>query len=246
MDLSRKFSVVVPMYNEADNAEPLITEIATAIEDEFDAEIIVVDDGSSDATWQNLLTLSHSISRLKPIRHKQNKGQSAALVTGIRFARYPWVITLDGDGQNDPADIPEMIRLLAAKSHFHENYLIAGNRRKRKDTWLKRISSRVANNVRSRLLQDDCMDTGCGLKIFPRDIFLRLPHFNHMHRFLPYLFKLYQVPIANIKVNHRPRQSGCSKYGFHDRLWAGIVDIIGVLWLKARNCHVEAEVPERV
>ncbi|HEY8553032.1 MAG TPA: glycosyltransferase, partial [Burkholderiales bacterium] len=158
-------------------------------------------------------------------------GQSAALMTGARAARAPWIATLDGDGQNDPADIP---RLYAAARKDPRLGLIVGYRRRRHDTLLKRVSSRIANGVRSRVLRDRTPDTGCGLKLIRRELYLALPYFDHMHRFLPALVQALGAPTLSIDVNHRPRQRGRSNYGLHDRLWAGIVDLLGVLWLTRR------------
>lgn len=230
-----QLSIVIPMFNEAENAPFLLREIHEALEGRLDYEVIVVDDGSRDNTDQVLRTLQAGMPRLRVIRHGKNSGQSASVITGVRAARAPWIATLDGDGQNDPADIPALFEQTAGIDPAHEPLLIAGNRRKRNDNWLRRLSSRVANAVRQSLLRDGCSDTGCGLKIFPRDTFMTLPHFNHVHRFIPALFHRAHGRVVNVPVNHRPRVLGESKYGVWNRLWVGIVDILGVLWLQRRG-----------
>lgn len=234
--LGNGFSIIIPMYNEAGNVSPLIEEIDLALSSlNHPYEIIVIDDCSTDSTYQELQN-QHS-PNLRTIRHKTNYGQSAALVTGARHAQYPWLITLDGDGQNDPADIPKIISVLNAQPKNDTGYLIAGNRAKRQDSFLRKCSSRIANSIRQSLLQDECLDTGCSLKCFPRDAFLQVPHFKHLHRYLPALFKRQGVTIVNVKVNHRPRVRGVSKYGVGNRLWVGIMDILGMRWLMRRVCN---------
>jgi dolichol-phosphate mannosyltransferase len=168
---------------------------------------------------------------LRVVRHAARCGQSAAIRTGVTAARAPWIATLDGDGQNDPADIPS---LWALRSGDAAAQMIAGQRTKRRDSWSKRVSSRWANRIRARLLGDDTPDTGCGLKLFPRALYLELPNFDHMHRFLGALMIRQGATIQSVPVNHRPRVRGSSKYGFWDRLWVGIVDMLGVMWLQRR------------
>jgi dolichol-phosphate mannosyltransferase len=236
MDLS----VVVPVYREPDNVEPLVREIADALDGRLEYEIVMVDDGSDDATPERLASARAAFPRLRVIRHLNNSGQSAALVTGIRAARAEWVATLDGDGQNDPADIPRMLDLRDCAPPGRVPDMIAGVRRKRRDTWLRRVSSRVANGVRARLLRDDCPDSGCGLKLFRRDVFMRLPHFNHLHRFVPALVRAAGGSVLTLDVSHRPRERGESKYGLFDRLWVGVVDLFGVMWLQRRSSAVES------
>lgn len=236
-----QLSVVVPFFNEAENVGPLVEEIHSALAGKVEFELVAVDDGSSDETASRLEALARQFPELRLVRHRHNCGQSIALISGIRAARAPWVVTLDGDGQNDPADIP---RLLAERdAHAGENIplLIAGERAKRNDNWLRRLSSRVANSVRQGLLHDDCSDTGCGLKLFPREVFMTVPHFNHLHRFLPALFKRAGGRVLNVPVNHRPRTRGSSKYGVWNRLGVGIVDLFGVRWLQSRPCRAEIE-----
>jgi dolichol-phosphate mannosyltransferase len=239
--LDSAISIVIPMYNEADNVGPLLNEVCLAVKDFSAVEIIVVDDGSTDDTKSRLQQIQAKISFLTVVRHRANFGQSASVVTGVRKAKYPWIVTLDGDGQNDPADIPLLFAQLKKITNNTSLLLIVGNRKKRQDNWLRLVSTRIANSVRAKLLQDDCPDTGCGLKIFPRDAFLALPHFNHVHRFLPALFKRAGGQVINIPVNHRPRLRGQSKYGVMNRLWVGIVDLFGVVWLLRRPCQPEVE-----
>lgn len=230
-----QLSVVIPMYNEAENAAILLQEIHAALEGRLEYEVIVVDDGSTDNTVGILSGLQADMPRLRVIMHGKNSGQSASIITGVRMAKAPWIATLDGDGQNDPADIPALFEQTQDVDPVITPLLIAGNRRKRNDNWLRRLSSRIANNVRSSLLKDGCKDTGCGLKIFPRDVFMSLPHFDHIHRFMPALFQRAHVRVVNVPVNHRPRLRGQSKYGVWNRLWVGIVDILGVRWLQRRG-----------
>ncbi len=225
-------SVVVPVRNEQDNILPLVAEIQAALGGIFRYEIIYVDDGSNDGTPARLQEATTRCPSLRVLRHRHSCGQSTALVTGIRAAQGPLIATLDGDGQNDPADIPALLAVAQADGGA---LLVAGWRARRHDTWLRRFSSRIANGVRGRLLGDHTPDTGCGLKVFPRQLFLELPYFDHMHRFLPALFLRAGGRVESIPVNHRPRTRGTSKYGLHNRLWVGIVDLLGVRWLQARS-----------
>ena len=228
-------SVVVPVKNEEDNVAALISEIRTALDGVVDYEIIYVNDGSTDNTAQILKEIQTTTPQLRVIKHARSCGQSTAVRTGVKAARNEWIATLDGDGQNDPADIP---KLIAAVTDGVE--LVGGNRRHaRRDVWIKRISSVIANSVRSWMLNDDTPDTGCGLKLFKRDAFLDLPYFDHMHRFLPALIKRRGGKILSVPVNHRQREHGKSNYGTLDRLAVGIVDLFGVAWLQRR-----AKLPE--
>lgn len=236
-----QLSIVVPVRNEADNILPLLAEIHAALENRGEFEVVYVDDGSSDATPQRLAEAMRRYPRLRVLAHRMSCGQSTALMTGVRAARGEWVATLDGDGQNDPADVP---KLLAARDAAARNgspaanlQLIAGYRKTRRDSWLKRLSSRIANAVRSRLLGDATPDTGCGLKLVARAVYLELPFFDHMHRFLPALVQRNGGVTLSVEVNHRPRTRGTSNYGLFDRLWVGIVDLFGVMWLKRRTRH---------
>lgn len=225
-------SVVVPFYNEQGNIIPLVEEIICALKNFPPFEVVMVDDGSQDQTAEQIIGISHNFKNCIAISHKSNVGQSVALCTGIQAAQYDWIITLDGDGQNNPADIPILIKELQRTTVA--NSVIFGNRKTRKDNWLRRFSSRAANKIRSNLLADKCIDTGCSLKLFPRQAFLNLPHFNHFHRFMPALFQFAGYTVRNVPVSHRPRVHGTSKYGFWGRLTAGIVDLLGVIWLKNR------------
>lgn len=229
MDLS----VVIPVKNEAENIAPLVAEITAALDGLTPYEIIYVDDGSSDRTAAEIMRLTPGTSHLRLLRHARSCGQSAAIRTGVKAARGAWIATLDGDGQNDPADIPRLWRLARA-APATPPLLVAGHREKRQDTWSKRTASRVANRIRSKLLGDATPDTGCGLKLFPRTLFLDLPAFDHMHRFLPALVLRAGGTVRSVEVNHRPRQRGVSKYGVFDRLGVGIVDLFGVWWLQRR------------
>jgi dolichol-phosphate mannosyltransferase len=231
MDLS----VVIPVRNEAGNIAPLIAEIRAALDGRVDYELIYVDDGSGDDTPARLAEAARAFARLRVIRHRRSCGQSTAIHSGIRAARAEWIATLDGDGQNDPADIPRLLAVLLDPARPARLELIAGWRRRRRDTWLKRLSSRIANGVRGRLLGDRTPDTGCGLKLIRREAFLALPYFDHMHRFLPALIQRHGGATVSVEVNHRPRQRGRSNYGLHNRLWVGIVDLLGVLWLQRRS-----------
>ena len=226
-----EFSVVVPACNEAENVEPLAREIEAAMRGRA-YEMIFVDDGSTDDTAVNLLRLKASLPALRVLRHSFRSGQSAAVASGVKLARGQWIATLDGDGQNDPADIP---KLIAARDEHRGVHLVMGDRSaSRKDTAYRRLQSRVANGVRSSLLGDGTPDTGCGLKIFLRDAFLELPRFDHMHRFLPALFQRQGARVISVPVSHRERTRGQSKYGMLNRLWVGIIDILGVIWLRRR------------
>jgi dolichol-phosphate mannosyltransferase len=205
-----------------------------------------VDDGSSDATVAEISRLAARMPQVRLLRHTRNCGQSAAIRTGVRAARATWIATLDGDGQNNPTDIPGMWRL-ARQASVDPPILIVGHREKRRDSWSKRWASGVANAVRGRLLGDRTPDTGCGLKLFPRALFLDLPYFDHMHRFLPALVLREGGTVRSVPVNHRPRRRGKSKYGIFDRLGAGIIDLFGVMWLKhrtARPCLIDEAVQD--
>ena len=229
-------SVVVPVRNEVANIAPLIAEIRRAL-DGTAHEIVYVDDGSTDGT-ASALAAEASAAPLTIRRHRTGCGQSAAIITGVRAAAGTWIATLDGDGQNDPADIPA---LLARAQAAPALTLIAGHRTTRRDTRIKRASSRAANAIRARLLGDATPDTGCGLKVFRRADFLELPAFDHMHRFLPALFIRAGGAVVSVPVGHRPRVRGTSKYGTLDRLWVGVFDLVGVAWLQRRGTRPEVE-----
>ncbi|MBR0693122.1 glycosyltransferase family 2 protein [Bradyrhizobium lablabi] len=226
-------SIVVPVRNEADNIAPLVAEIATALDGRWGYEIIYVNDGSTDATSERLTALMAQRPSLRQLRHAVSSGQSAAVRSGVRAARGAIVATLDGDGQNNPAFLPELI--LAIERGDGRIGLAAGQRVGRKDTGFKKFQSRIANTVRGAILRDGTRDTGCGLKAFPRDVFLSMPYFDGLHRFLPALVHREGFEIAHVDVIDRPRHSGVSNYGFFDRLWIGIMDLAGVWWLIRRK-----------
>jgi len=230
-----KISVVVPVHNEADNIVSLIEEIVSTMSTAEACEVIYVDDGSNDQTEAVLKQALRDFKALRVIRHEQSCGQSTAIHTGVKAARYPWIATLDGDGQNDPADIPRLYEVLMRERETTSNLsMVAGWRNKRYDSVWRLFSSKVANGVRSRLLGDNTPDTGCGLKVFSREQFLELPYFDHMHRFLPALILRAGGQVISEPVNHRSRTNGHSKYGTLDRLWAGLIDLLGVIWLQKR------------
>lgn len=230
-----KISVVIPVCNEADNVEPLAREIKVALQPHAPFEIIFVDDGSTDGTVAALRAArSSGIPEIRLLLHSVRCGQSVAVLTGVRAAQAEWVATLDGDGQNDPGDIPAL--MAAQVSAGQSLRLVMGNRKAtRKDTWLRKLSSRVANSVRGWMLGDGTPDAGCGIKLMHRATFLELPRFNHMHRFLPALYQRAGSQVISVPVRHRPRTRGVSKYGLHNRLWVGIVDLFGVRWLIRRK-----------
>src|SRR5580692_1729533 len=230
MDLS----VVIPVKDEAANVAPLVAELRAALDGLLDYEIVCVDDGSEDGTAAEVARLQAEAPHLRLLRHMRNNGQSAAIRSGVRAASAAWIATLDGDGQNDPADIPKLWRI-GPTAPEAPPLLIAGYRESRQDRWTKRFASQVANRVRRRMLGDDTPDTGCGLKLFPRSLFLDLPYFDHMHRFLPALVLREGGIVRSIRVNHRARRGGVSKYGVFDRLWVGIADLFGVMWLCRRR-----------
>ncbi len=232
-------SVVVPVRNEAPNLRPLVVEIGAALH-AVAHEVVYVDDGSTDDTPAVLRALRGELAAaghaLVLRRHRASCGQSAAVLTGVRAASGTWIATLDGDGQNDPADIPALLgraqALEAAGGRLP--VLVAGHRTTRRDSRVKRLASRAANAVRAALLRDATPDTGCGLKLVRREAFLALPHFDHMHRYLPALVLRAGGQVESVPVNHRPRTRGASNYGTLDRLWVGIFDLAGVAWLQRR------------
>jgi dolichol-phosphate mannosyltransferase len=228
-------SVVVPARNEAGNIAPLVAEIAAALHGR-PFEIVYVNDGSTDATGQELRDLMRERPWLRQIRHAQSCGQSAAIRTGAAVARAPVVVTIDGDGQNDPAFIPALIAALEAGTRLIG--LVAGQRVGRKTTGFKKFQSRIANAVRGAVLKDGTRDTGCGLKAFRRDVFMSLPYFDGLHRFLPALVRREGFDVGYVDVVDRPRRHGISNYGFWDRLWVGILDLAGVWWLIRRRRRV--------
>ena len=224
-------SVVVPVKDEAGNVGPLAREIAAALTGEG-AEIIFVDDGSTDTTVAELTALKAELPNLRVIRHGRNSGQSRAIRTGVRAARGDIVATLDGDGQNDPADLPNLVTTLKANDRFG---MVSGVRAKRRDTFSRRLASSLANGFRRRALNDTAIDSGCGIKAFRREAFLALPYFDHQHRFMTTLMLREGYEVGFAPVNHRPRLHGHSKYTNLQRMFAGITDILGVRWLQART-----------
>jgi len=226
-------SIVVPVRNEADNIAPLITEIAATLDGRWAYEIIYVNDGSTDATAEQLQAVMKQRPNLRQLRHAVSSGQSAAVRSGVRAARGAIVATLDGDGQNNPTFLPDLIA--AIEKGASRVGLAAGQRVGRKDTGFKKLQSRIANGVRSAILRDGTRDTGCGLKAFPREVFLSMPYFDGLHRFLPALVRREGFEIAYVDVIDRPRRAGVSNYGFFDRLWIGIMDLAGVWWLIRRK-----------
>ncbi|WP_106476327.1 glycosyltransferase family 2 protein [Phytohalomonas tamaricis] len=230
MSYRPEFSVLIPAKDEAGNLPRLLHEIEQACRD-IDYEVIVIDDGSSDATWRVLSECAARDARLRPFRHERSAGQSTSVWQAAYQAHGEWLGTLDGDGQNDPADLPAMLE----RARQGDVAMVAGQRVQRNDDWIKRVSSRVANGVRAWMLKDATPDTGCGIKVMRRDVFLRLPYFNHMHRFLPALVRAQGEGCISWPVGHRARQAGVSKYATWDRLKVGVVDLFGVAWLQRRS-----------
>jgi glycosyltransferase involved in cell wall biosynthesis len=227
-------SVVVPVKDEAENVAPLAREIAAAMAGEPSVEIIFVDDGSSDGTGDVLKALKQELPSLRVIRHSNNLGQSRGIRTGVHAARFDIIVTLDGDGQNDPADIPKLLAILRGSLDAANIGLVSGIRVKRKDKFSRRLASRIGNSIRARLLNDGATDTGCGLKAFRREAFLALPYFDHMHRFIITLMLRESFGVHFVEVNHRERQHGASKYTNFSRLLVSVNDLLGVRWLQHR------------
>ena len=241
-DSTLEFAVVIPAHNEAESIASLTDEIASAFTGKS-FEIIFVNDGSNDGTADALTNASKCHPQLRVITHKHVYGQSAAIISGIRAASAETIITLDGDGQNVPADAPALLDLYLRSSGDLE-VMVAGHRVDRRDAWLKRASSRIANGIRLALLDDATPDTGCGLKVFSRRAFLEMPAFDHMHRFLPALMVRGGGKVLSVPVKHRSRISGNSKYGIWDRMWVGIVDLFGVIWLIRRPANPQFSIED--
>ena len=239
MSGSPQLSVVVPVHNEEDNVAPLVAEILAALRGRVDFEIVYVDDASRDATLARLRDLQATTPELRVVRHLANAGQSTAVRNGVKAARAPWIATLDGDGQNDPADIPHLLAKRDASAP--EVKLFAGWRVNRQDSGSKRWASKFANAIRARLLRDATPDTGCGIKLFTRDAFLDLPYFDHMHRYLPALMQRAGWQTVSVPVNHRHRTAGVSKYNNLGRALVGIKDLFGVSWLIQRSRRTAVE-----
>jgi len=241
MEIIPDLSIVIPVCNEEESIGMLLKEIDQVVDASIQYEIVVVDDGSWDGTLKVMSELKQLLPQLRVIRHLQNSGQSTAICTGIKQAKALWIATLDGDGQNDPADIPALYRKLVEEEQGDPSLVVAGHRKKRKDHWFRSFYSRIANRIRTNLLRDETPDTGCGLKVFSRERFLDLPYFDHMHRYIPALFIRQGGRVVSVEVNHRHREQGTSKYGFHNRFWVGIMDLLGVRWLlnRAKTPDVE-------
>jgi glycosyltransferase involved in cell wall biosynthesis len=235
-------SVVVPVRNEVGNVAPLLADIETACARIGAFEVVYVNDGSTDGTSAALADLKVSRPWLRIVTHAQSCGQSAAVRSGVRHARAPIVATLDGDGQNDPTFLPAMVEALHKAGT--EAGLVQGQRVGRKDTGFKKLQSRIANGVRGRLLKDGTRDAGCGLKCFRREAYLALPYFDALHRFMPALMVREGYRVVHVDVRDRPRLTGISNYGFFDRLWVGILDLVGVWWLIRRRRRIPQIVPE--
>lgn len=239
MSATPQLSVVVPVHNEEDNVAPLVGEIVAALRGLVDFEIVYVDDTSKDATLSRLRDLQAATPELRVIRHLSNAGQSTAVRNGVKAAHAPWIATLDGDGQNDPADIPKLLAQRDAAAS--DIKLFAGWRVNRQDSGSKRWASKWANAIRARMLRDDTPDTGCGIKLFERDAFLDLPYFDHMHRYLPALMQRAGWKTVSVPVNHRHRTAGVSKYNNLNRALVGIRDLRGVAWLIVRSRRTAVE-----
>ena len=230
-------SVVVPFYNEEENV-PLLAERIDAVFaglPEYDYECLFVNDGSRDGTREQLERLRASNPHVRPVHLVRNRGQSAALVAGMRRAKGDFILTLDGDLQNDPCDFPRILELL--KTHD----CVCGYRAKRNDTWVRKVSSRIANKVRDAILKDGIRDSGCGSKGFRRKCIEHIVPFNGAHRFFAVMMRTAGFTIAECEVTHHPRVHGVSKYGIHNRLWRGIYDLVGVAWLKRRYVTFDVE-----
>ncbi len=236
-------SAIIPVHNEQGNAANLAREIL-AVSDQCNIQsIIFVDDNSSDGTLRVLQKLKGEIAKLRVLHHQQQCGQSAAIFSGIKAANTPWVVTLDGDGQNNPENIPAMVAALQ-NCESKNVRIVNGNRNRkdnRKDTFMKKFSSKIANAVRSRMLGDNIPDSGCGLKLMHRETYLALPYSNNLHRFTPALFIRTGAEVISVDVNHRTRSSGTSHYGLFNRLWIGIVDLLGVTWLMKKGYDAKVE-----
>jgi dolichol-phosphate mannosyltransferase len=236
-----RLSIVIPVHDEAENVEMLVREIEAVAAELGEVEVLFVDDGSNDGTLERLKEMRQTLGPiLRVVRHAARAGQSAAIHSGVRAARGTWVVTLDGDGQNDPRDILTLWRA-GWRDGAPPVGLVAGVRRDKQYTLIRRLSSYIANRVRAGLLQDGSPDTGCGLKLFVRAEFLSLPRFNHMHRFLPALFARDGLPVIHVPVSHRPREHGRSNYGIGNRLGVGIIDLFGVAWLQRRAERGQSE-----
>lgn len=233
MSEALRVSVIIAVLNEAENVEAVTAEVLREMAPAAPFEIVYLDDGSTDDTPALLQRLADADPRVRLVRHERRCGKSQAVRTGVLAARAPWVATLDGDGQNDPADLPLMLE--AAEKATGRTPLVAGVRVRRNDPVSRLIATRIANGLRAALLGDHCPDTGCGVKLFAREAFLLLPCFEGMHRFLPALFQRYGHPLINHPVRHRARAAGVSKYTNIGRAFVGVFDMMGVIWLVQRT-----------
>ena len=229
-----EFSVVSPVRNEAENVESLVREISQALAGRA-FEIIFVDDSSQDDTRARLFALKDKIPNLRVIGHRKNAGQSRAVRTGVLAARSPVVLTLDGDGQNDPGDLPGLLAQLNRADAPGDLALVQGRRDKRVDSGWKKFGSRFANNVRRSMLKDSNTDSGCGMRAFKRDAYLQIPYFDHMHRYLPALMQSEGFMVEERAVGHRARKHGQSNYTNFGRLADAVSDMRGVMWLRKRR-----------
>jgi dolichol-phosphate mannosyltransferase len=228
--VNKQLSIVVPVFNEEDNILPLAREVGRAFENrDVEYELIFVDDGSSDATWRMIAIARDEDPRVHGIRHQKNAGQSAALWTGIQAGSSPIIATLDGDLQNDPADLPRLL------DELWEHDFVCGVRTRRNDNWVRRLSSKVARKARRAALGVDFCDTGCAVRVFRKSALKGVFPFNGLHRFLPILVNAGGARTKEVPINHRPRIAGCSKYGLHNRLWRGIFDLFAMAWYQKRR-----------
>jgi dolichol-phosphate mannosyltransferase len=230
-----ELSIIVPVHNEQDNVVPLMEEIKVAMGPDCAYEAIFIDDLSDDDTAQVLKDAKNQFETLRVLIHKTNCGQSSAIRTGVLAAKGRLIATLDGDGQNDPADIPLVLARYKELESSSAIGMVSGRRKKRQDTWIKRYASKLGNNVRRSLLRDQATDTGCALKVFARDTYLLLPYFDHMHRYFSALMQREGYTMEFVDVNHRQRLHGVSNYGILDRLWVSMGDIAGMMWLQRRG-----------
>jgi len=234
-----ELSIVIPVVDEAENIASVFAELQAKLASHGGFEVVFVDDGSGDSTVEEIQRLIGEHPHVRLLRHRGNCGKSAALITGATAARADWVVNMDGDGQNDPDDLWRLVEASRRADAAADLLLVAGQRRQRNDTRLKQISSRVANRVRRGITGDPTPDAACGLKLYRRDAFLQLPRFDNMHRFLSALFLRHGGSVVSVLVEDRPRAAGASKYGFFDRLWVGIADLFGVMWLQRRRLRAE-------
>jgi len=243
---SPQLSIAIPVLDEGENISKVVAEIEEKLTGRVEFEVVFVDDGSSDDTVAAIRQVAARFPYIRLLRHRQTSGKSAGLITAARAAHAEWIGTMDGDGQNDPADLWNLAKVALAPEASPKLLLVAGHRRRRNDTKLKQMSSKVANSVRMRLSGDPTPDAACGLKVFRRDAFLELPHFDNMHRFLSALFRRHGGEVVSVMVEDRPRLHGRSKYGLHNRLWVGMVDLLGMMWLNRRTLKREVIDEEEV